>query len=132
MSKIVKLVGEFYATIGVPIIYALGLYLLTKQDHDYGITLQITGLTMALAGILMWIRSYKSLGGAFGVLPRTQKRVTKGIYKYLKHPMYVGIILTYLGLSFAGGSTYAFWFTLLLLTPLLIIRAHFESKLLED
>lgn len=128
----VKLVGEFYATIGVPAIYAFGLYLLTKQDYEFGVTLQVIGLILSLVGILMWIRSYRALGGAFGVLPRSQKRVISGIYKYLRHPMYVGIVLTYLGLSLAGGSQSTLWFTILILTPLLIIRAHFENQLLKD
>lgn len=127
-----RLVLEFYGTIGVPLIYLLGLYLIA-----YGTpmrlpqTLQIWGLIGAGLGILMWVISYINLGKSFGVLPREQKRVKRGIYGYIKHPMYKGIMLTYLGLAMANQSLTGAWYSVLILFPLLFIRARIEDKKLK-
>lgn len=123
---------QFYATIGVPLIYLLGLYLIGLGNTvDYPMHLQIIFLIAAVLGIILWIISYLTLGKAFGVLPQKQRRVTAGVYGYFKHPMYWGIFLTYLGLSGANQSTRGLWFTLLVLAPLLVFRAFMEEKQLH-
>jgi hypothetical protein len=60
-----------------------------------------------------------------------QKRVTRGIYGYIKHPMYKGIMLAFLGLSFASRSLSGAWYSILVLCPLLFIRAQLEERKLE-
>jgi protein-S-isoprenylcysteine O-methyltransferase Ste14 len=73
-----------------------------------------------------------NLGMSFGVLPKKQKRIKTGFYKYLRHPMYVGIWSTFLGLSLANASWQGLVFLNILMTPLLFIRAIFEDKKLTD
>lgn len=131
MKKLKKNILEFYATVGVPIIYALGLYLISRQDMELGIAVQIAGLVVAVAGIYLWIKSFLTIGRSFGILPRRQKRVTAGVYRYLRHPMYIGIFLTYVGLSAAGESSWGLLFTIFILLPLLTGRAYCENKLLS-
>ena len=116
MKKLGKLVFEVYATVGevMPIFW------------------QILGLAIALVGLLMWILSYVQLGRSFGVLPRAQKRVKRGMYAYYKHPMYLSIMAAYVGLSVASGSGVGILYTVLVIWPLLVYRAREEDKKLED
>jgi len=130
--KLLRNVGEFYGTIGVPLLYLLGLYLIAYgEPMSLPIVLQIGGMGGVILGIVVWIVSYIHLGNSFGVLPRSQKRVKSGIYAYIKHPMYKGIMLTYLGLAMANQSLSGAWYSVLILFPLLFVRARIEDKLLK-
>ena len=130
--KLLRNVAEFYGTVGVPLIYGLGLWLIAYgQRMSLSETFQIGGLIGAMLGMCLWIISYVHLGSSFGVLPRVQKRVSRGIYGYIKHPMYKGIMLTYLGLSIANQSLTGAWFCILVMFPMLYIRARLEDKKLQ-
>lgn len=124
-----KRILEFYGTIGVPLLYLLGLYLIVYgAKMVIPLELQVGGLVAGIVGIIVWVVSYVNLGASFGVLPRKQVRVTRGIYKYIKHPMYKGIMLTFFGLSLANSSYTGAWYCLLVLFPLLFVRARIEDK----
>jgi len=70
------------------------------------------------------------LGRSLAVLPGSEKLITAGIYKYLRHPIYVGIDLTLAGLFLALGSTYGFLYLVLVVLPLNILRSRLEEKAL--
>jgi protein-S-isoprenylcysteine O-methyltransferase Ste14 len=91
---------------------------------------KITGLIISFTGLILWISSMIELGSSFGVLPRKQKKTKTGIYRYLNHPMYIGISMTMLGISLANGSLQGLIFTLMILVPILIIRSRMESRIL--
>jgi protein-S-isoprenylcysteine O-methyltransferase Ste14 len=130
--KLFRNVIEFYGTIGVPFLYGLGLWLIVDGEKmNLPPVFQIGGLLATIIGLSLWIVSYLYLGKSFGVLPRRQKRVSQGIYRYIKHPMYKGIMLTYLGLSMANLSYDGAWYSVLVLFPLLYIRARLEDKKLR-
>lgn len=127
----IRRVLEFYGTVGVPLVYLIGLYLISLGGGlGVELTGRILGLVVALIGMGLWFISYIYLGKSFGVLPRKQLRVARGIYRYLRHPMYLGILLTYLGLSVANQSIMGFRFTEFILLPLLGLRSWFEEKYL--
>ncbi len=124
----------FYLTLGVPLLYGLNLWLIGlggSLNLNYGI--RIVGLVACFVGILLWILSYFGLGRSFGVLPKKQKRIRRGIYGFLRHPMYVGIMLCFVGLSVANGSESGLSFSLFVMMPLLWWRAGFEEgRLMND
>lgn len=127
-----KYVGEFYLTVGVPAVYLAGLYFLSIGGGlRVTVVGKVLGIVITTAGLALWITSYLDLGKAFGVLPRAQKRVSTGVYKYLRHPMYLGISLVYLGIAIANESMAGLVFSFLVLIPLLGLRAVIEEKSLH-
>lgn len=54
--------------------------------------------------------------------------VTAGPYKYVRHPVYVGIMVEVLSLPLIWNTYCAFIFALFVNVPLQIVRAHFEEK----
>jgi len=125
-----KKVFSIYATFGIPLLYLYNIYLAYTFPHTLFISwqLQIFGLLLTLCGVVMWTVSYINLGWSFGVLPQKQKRVTKGLYKYVSHPMYIAIYLTFLGLSLSNTSLPGLLFLTLILVPILTLRATLEEK----
>lgn len=62
---------------------------------------------------------------------REHKIVTTGPYRYVRHPMYSGATLYFLGIPLLLGSWHGLFFTFFL-TILLIIRAMLEEKALTE
>lgn len=121
---------SFYLTVAIPLLYLYCLYVIARYPNTFVFPLPIIliGILSSFVGIILWVVSMLQLRGSFGVLPGKKVRVTTGLYKYFKHPMYLGITLTYLGLGIASQSSYGLLATLTLLLPVLIIRARLEEK----
>lgn len=129
-----KLVLEFYLTFLIPLLYLANIFISLKnpQTINLPISLIVLGVLIAAVGLIIWLISYINLGNSFGVLPKKQKKVKTGLYKYTNHPMYLGIWLCFLGLSIANSSWQGLIFLNLVITPILFIRARFEDKKLLD
>lgn len=128
-----KKVFSIYATIGIPLLYLYDIFLAYAFPKTFQVSfpLLLLGILLSLVGSCLWIMSYMHLGWSFGVLPQKQKRVTKGLYKYFNHPMYVGIYITFLGLALANASLPGLLFLLLVIVPLLVLRATLEDRRLS-
>ncbi|EKD90211.1 MAG: isoprenylcysteine carboxyl methyltransferase [uncultured bacterium] len=125
-----KLVFSFWATLFIPLLYLVNIYIAAIYGNTFNISLQLRflGIILSMVGIIFWIVSYINLGKSFGVLPKKQKRVNKGLYKYFNHPMYMAIFTTFLGMSIANASWQGLIFLNIVILPILFIRAHFEDK----
>ena len=129
-----NLVFEFLLTFLIPFLYLTNIYIafISPKTINLPLFFVLLGLIVAFVGLIIWVASYINLGHSFGVLPKKQKRVKAGLYKYTNHPMYIGIFLTFLGLSLANLSFPGLIFLVFVITPVLFIRARFEDKKLID
>jgi protein-S-isoprenylcysteine O-methyltransferase Ste14 len=132
-TRVWKYVLEFYGTLLVPVVYLVGLMLVARGEQAELVSgLRLIGLGAALAGIGLWIASYVSLGRHFGVLPRRQVTTHRGVYRDRKHPMYLAILATYIGLSVANASVSGLVYSVFFLAPLLWVRARLEERQLTE
>lgn len=129
-----NLVWQFIGTIFIPLLYLTNIFIAFNNPYSFKPTfsLVLLGVVLAFLGLILWIASYINLGKSFGVLPQKQKKITKGVYKYFNHPMYIAIWLTFLGISLANASWQSLVFLNVVITPLLFIRALLEEKKLTD
>lgn len=125
-----KLVLSFLGTVFIPLLYLLNLWIIAVTPFSLNLMFPVilSGLLIALFGIIFWIISFINLGTSFGVLPQKQKRVKRGLYKHLNHPMYIGIYATFFGLSITNGSWQGLTFLNLILLPILFARAILEER----
>ena len=61
---------------------------------------------------------------------RGHKVITTGPYRYVRHPMYVGVIILFVSIPLALGSVFALVHSLAL-AIIIIIRTHLEDKTLQ-
>lgn len=87
------------------------------------------GNALIIIGGLLAIGAYLSLNNSFGVTPALRSVKTKGLYKLVRHPMYLSyffIYIGYLNLSFSTTNTMIF----VVLAIGLVTRIIFEEALL--
>ena len=120
-------------TVLVPSLYLLALAVawIAPKHFGFGIRpLVYAGFTVGLSGVVLWIVAMIHLGKSLAVLPGGERLVTHGVYKVLRHPVYLGIDMTLFGLFLAVGSTVGMIYFFVVVLPLNIIRSRFEEKAL--
>ncbi|MFL2948129.1 MAG: methyltransferase family protein [Nitrospinales bacterium] len=125
---------RFAISVLVPSLYLFPLVLAYLGPKNFGFGydgLVYTGLAVGAVGMTLWILSILTLGHSLAVLPGTDRLVTRGVYRYLRHPIYIGIILTLGGLFLACGSTICLVYVLVIVVPLNVFRARLEEVVLQ-
>ena len=126
---------RFLLNILVPSLYALPLIFAYLGPKNFGFGyegLVYLGFGTGATGLTVWISAMLTLGSSLAVLPGTDYLVTRGIYRYFRHPIYIGITLTLSGLFLACGSSFCLVYVIIIVVPLNIFRARSEEKFLRE
>lgn len=86
---------------------------------------------LCMAGTALGIWGFIALGKSFGMSPALRERVTRGPYRLMKHPIYVGHVASDLGfilMAMSPRNLAVFGLNL----ALLIVRARVETTMLES
>lgn len=83
------------------------------------------GGTIAEIVILFW------LGRSFTILPEARRLVTRGPYRYLRHPLYLVSIIASIGVMIQFEQPWAF-VLVAAADALQIARLHYEERVLRD
>ena len=124
---------KFLLNLLVPSLYLLPLLIVFFLPKNFGFgneSLVPFSIAIGISGLVVCIAGMACLGKALKVLPEANSIVAKGIYRFIRHPIYVGIVFTHFGLFFACGSIFGIIYTFSLIIPLNIIRAQLEEKAL--
>ena len=133
--KILTSNQQFALNLLVPSLYLLPLVVAYVYPKYFGFGhrwLVQTGLGMGLLGVILWIVSMWDLGSSFDVMPDAKKLMTRGIYKYIRHPMYLGITLTVCGLMLACGSVFGMIYLVAVILPVNAVRVRLEERALTN
>jgi len=117
-------------TVGLIICARDGLYdgIVFSVAEIAGLTLLVAGLTIMLIGQATLKRSYS---GTL-VVRRDHKLVTHGIYRFTRHPIYLGAIMGLcIGIPLFALSLYGF-LILLALVPIALNRIRMEEGMLTE
>lgn len=126
---------RFALNVLVPLLYFFPLAVVYFSPKNFGFGHpEMVPIALSIGGVGMgiWISGMVSLGKSLAVLPGTDALKTGGIYKYFRHPIYVGINLTLFGLLSASGSVFGMVYLALVVVPLNIYRARAEEKALLE
>jgi len=116
----------------------LGMLVFSAYDHRMGwshppawVCLLGDGLVAAGLGIAMLVVIQNSYAAATVRVEAGQKLASRGLYKFVRHPMYVGNVIMMIGIPLALGS---YWGLLLVIpgVAVLVFRILDEEKLLNQ
>lgn len=116
------------------ILFVAYLLRFSKIDFTFPRWLQFTGIFFSVAGIIISLASVVTLNKNLSPFPTPKpgaELIQSGIYKYIRHPIYLGILFFTFGFSIYSENTLRLliFFTLLILFGL---KATYEEKLLQD
>jgi protein-S-isoprenylcysteine O-methyltransferase Ste14 len=89
------------------------------------------GMSLLLAGMLLSLWAVLSLGRKFGVFAEVRGICSIGPYRFLRHPMYTGYALQYVGLALQTTDLKS-WMCLAGAGLLQAVRAWQEERALEQ
>jgi len=92
-----------------------------------GLAFFFLGLAIAATGQVTLLKNYSGTV----VIREGHQLVTHGIYRFIRNPMYFGVIMALLGLPMFASSLYGV-LTMSLLIPLFLNRIRMEEKLLTE
>ena len=107
-------------------------------DDVEGLTallLALCGCLLAIAGSALVLRSRKELGSAWSLVPMAVQGtglVTTGPYRFVRHPIYVGLSMLAMGAALAFSSWPAIVIVFCAIVPTFVWRAYAEERLLAD
>jgi protein-S-isoprenylcysteine O-methyltransferase Ste14 len=91
------------------------------------------GIIVILIGVLIRVNTIIKLGNAFSVnigVHEDQKLLKTGLFKYIRHPAYFGIFLTFVGISISFYNPVTTSFGIIFPFIGLMYRIYVEEKLL--
>jgi len=96
----------------------------------------LSGICIFVLAFLLRLWGIRTLGKQWAVhvigpskLGKTEMSLIKeGPYKYIRHPIYTGVILEVVSLPLIPNSYYAFLFALLVNAPMQLIRTYYEER----
>lgn len=114
------------------ILFAAYLFRIPKIDFAVSSWLQLAGIIFSVAGIVISLASVVALNKNLSAFPTPKKDaelIQSGIYKYIRHPIYSGILFLTFGYAIYSENT----LRLLIFFALLILfrfKAAYEERLL--
>ena len=75
-----------------------------------------------------WLRRFFSINI---IIRKDHEIVKKGVYKYVRHPMYLSVLLIFIGFAGILSSILGIISTLVLILPTILIRIHREEYYLK-
>jgi protein-S-isoprenylcysteine O-methyltransferase Ste14 len=94
----------------------------------------ILGVALFIAGLGLYLISRLTLGRFYSETVRIMpehKLITRGPYRIIRHPIYLGEILIFISIPVILGSIFGF-VIMLLLIPMILLRIRIEEKVLHS
>lgn len=113
------------------VVSAWDAFVLRHEVEIYG-GIGVIGFAMLFIGLGVFAAGRISLGKQFSVKVRVRpdhRLVTSGLYRYVRHPIYLGVILYALSAPVILESLYGF-VVMLVLVPLILRRIRVEESAL--
>ncbi len=117
---------------------AIGLVIVSALDYRFGWShvpawVSVFGNVLVALGLMidLLVLRENSYGSATIEKMEGQKVISTGPYALVRHPMYVGVLIMFIGVPLALGSYWGLLF-MLLNAPLLMLRILDEEKMLRS
>ena len=118
-------------SIGLILIHLIVFVLILVFNNQFYCDCLLIGLIIFILGVIIWALAKTAMGKtAINITP--EKFVSKGIYSKLRHPMYLALIIMFIGLCLMFNSIVGMVLLALGIIPWHIYRVKAEEKAMID
>ena len=122
-----KEIKESLNKVKIMLVLSVMVFLLTMNN------LNTNGVPLIIIGVIIYIYHMGIQSGHWGSQKQNMNTFIKdGLYKYIRHPIYLSIILIHLGVALCMNSWVYLAYTLALVTPYVYFHAAVEDELLKE
>jgi protein-S-isoprenylcysteine O-methyltransferase Ste14 len=89
------------------------------------------GVAVTVVGAAFAVAAFASLGRSFSVIPEARVLITRGVYRFVRHPMYLAELLMIVGVLFGRAQLTTLVGTLVVI-ELQVHRVRLEERLLRS
>lgn len=104
-----------------------GELFLFSWQNILGLVLFVVGLVIAIVAVITLRDAYSSTL----VIKDDQRLVTHGIYRFSRHPVYLGVLIAIIGIPIYNSSLYGL-LIMICLIPIFLNRIMMEERLLTE
>jgi protein-S-isoprenylcysteine O-methyltransferase Ste14 len=104
---------------------------LVKPDSLNALAPEVLTILISAAGLMLVLGGKISLGRSFGLMPANRGVVSTGLYRLVRHPIYLGYLITHFGFVIANPAAWN-WAVLLAADVALMRRAVVEERTLAQ
>lgn len=122
------MIGGSIKSLRIIILTTVLVFVMTYQE------LSLNGMPLIIIGGLIYLSGLKSLGRFWSPdikLKEGHELVDTGLFKYIRHPMYLGIMIAGYGVVLSISSFYSLLFMTFVALPYTYLRASVEEDFLE-
>ncbi|MDX6535209.1 MAG: hypothetical protein QOJ13_1394 [Gaiellales bacterium] len=101
------------------------------SDTSHGGIWLIVGTVLLFGGLVFALVSVSVLGRCFGVLPDVRGLVTRGPYRFVRHPLYLGELTASLGMVVGSDGRLLPAASLAVCALCQLVRTHYEEQALR-
>jgi protein-S-isoprenylcysteine O-methyltransferase Ste14 len=102
---------------------------LVRTSAGGGLVPDAVTVIVSSIGLFIVIAGKITLGRSFGLVPANRGVVCTGVYRFVRHPIYAGYLLTHLAFACAHPTVWN-WSVLIIADTALIVRALYEERVL--
>lgn len=104
-------------------------YFIVKRAINYYVTtLGLFLYVLALIGRNLSVRTLGKYHSIHIEIRENHPLIKEGIYKYVRHPYYVSVMLEIISISFIPNTYYMLVFSLLSYIPVMMVKLYYEEK----
>lgn len=132
LDVIIILVGGTIFLFGI-FVSVLDFIIIQHGTYSFDIA-SFVGLIFISIGLGLRAQARRTLGKQFSVVARTlseHKLIRHGIYRYIRHPAYLGELLAYFSIPLLFHSLYGF-LVMVLILPFILYRIRIEEQMLLE
>ncbi len=109
--------------------------LITQPQNQPMFSIQnIVGLILLISGLSIMIFSQATLRKSYHstlIIRENHKLITHGIYRFIRHPIYLGMIIASIGIPIFSLNLYGV-LVMLIMIPVFLSRIRLEEKMLTE
>ena len=108
-----------------------GLFVAVFAQKGTAIVPGVVSNSISILALVVAVYARLSLGRSIGLVPAQRDIITRGAYRFVRHPIYTGLILSYVGFSLRMFSPLNVTMSLLVI-GLIVLKSFIEEGFLRE